>query len=101
MHELIYAGKDIEWAIKKRYPQAKIEDASDSIHTERFECEIEEVDEDDFFVWAILEGYAESCMSFQIMMSSSLEGGRQVVWDYAAEARAIDESENYKYSREN
>ncbi|GAI63165.1 unnamed protein product [marine sediment metagenome] len=98
MYQLIYAGKDVEQAVKERYPEAKIKDASDDIHTERFECEID-VEEDEFFVWAILEGYADACLSFQLMMRDYPEGSRQKVWDYAAESRAIDESEDYKYSR--
>jgi len=97
MYELIYAGKEVEKAVKERYPEAKIKDASDDIHQERFECEIE-VEEDEFFVWAILGGYADACLSYQLMMRDYPEGSRQKVWDGVAEARAIDESENYKYS---
>lgn len=98
MYQLIYAGKEIEEVVKARYPTAIIKDASDEIHTERFECEVD-IDEDEFYIWAILEGYAGACLTFELMMRNHSEGARQKVWDYAAEAKAIDESEGYIYSK--
>jgi len=98
LYELIYAGREVEDLIKKRYPEAKIRDASDEIHTERFECEVE-ADEEEFYIWAILEGYANTSLAFELMSRDCPEGTRQKVWDYIAEAKAIDESEDLKYSK--
>jgi len=98
MYQLIYAGKEVEEAIKARYPDAKIKDASDYVHRERFECEVE-VDEDEFYIWAIVEGYASDCFSFDLMLRDLPKGSRQKAWDYIAEAKAIDESEGYQYSK--
>lgn len=40
--ELIYAGTKVENLVKKQFPGAKIIDASDMIHHERFEIELDE-----------------------------------------------------------
>lgn len=56
MHELIYANEEVEEIIKHKYPQAKTKDASDFIHTERFECDIEGISDNEFYPFAIGEG---------------------------------------------
>ena len=96
MYQLVYAGRKVEELIKARYPEAKIKDASDEIHTERFECEVD-IDQDEFYIWAILEGYADACISFHLMEMDYPMGSLQKAWDYIAEADAINESEGYKY----
>ena len=68
MYELIYAGKDVEEIIKKRYPKAVIKDASDCIHTERFELEIIGVEDEEFYPFAINEGFVRSCFSFVLLL---------------------------------
>ena len=90
--ELIYAGKDVEQLILKAFPEAKITDASDYIHTERFECEID-IPEDEFYIFAIRNGFATLLLSFQIMMHCSEPEMTQRVWDLVAEAKALEESE--------
>lgn len=67
LSELIYADMEAENLIKGRYPSAKIEDASDFIHNERFLVEIE-TDEDEFYPFVIKEGLALCCLGFQMMM---------------------------------
>jgi len=69
-YDLIYAGGDVEGIIKSKYPQAKFKDASDFIHTERFECEIEGVTDEEFYPFAIREGFCECCLGFAILMTS-------------------------------
>ena len=69
-YDLIYAPHEVEEIIKKKYPNAKIKDASDYIHTERFECEIEGITKDDFYPFAIANGFVECCLAFQIEMTS-------------------------------
>lgn len=92
MYNLIYAGGDVEDVIKVKYPEAKIKDASDYIHTERFECEVD-VDEDEFYIFAIRQGFAECCFGFNLMMGDCPKGSRQKVWDWFAEVKALEESE--------
>ena len=69
-YDLIYGPREVEEIIKGRYPTAKIKDASDYIHTERFECEIESVSEDEFYPFAIREGFAKLCFGFVLLLES-------------------------------
>jgi len=71
MYDLVYANKEVADAILIKYPNAKITDASDYIHTERFELEIDNVTDDEFYPFAIREGFARCCFSFEILMQSS------------------------------
>ena len=68
-YELIYAGKEVEKIVVDRFPNANMTDASDEIHTERFECEIEGVTDDEFYPFAIREGFARCCLSFEILLT--------------------------------
>lgn len=70
MEDLIYAGGDVANIIKEKYPSAIIKDASDYIHTERFEVEIPNVTDDDFYPFAIREGFAQCCFSFNLLLTS-------------------------------
>ena len=69
-YDLIYGNSEVENLILAKYPQAKIKDASDYIHTERFECEILDVDDDAFYPFAIKEGFARICLKFELMLQS-------------------------------
>lgn len=70
MEELIYAGREVEDIIKAKYPQAVIDDASDFIHTERFRLSIEGIENDEFYPFAIKEGFATCCFGFAVMLQS-------------------------------
>lgn len=70
MYELVYAGKDVEKLVMDKWPSSKIKDASDCIHTERFELEIPEVTEEEFYPFAIREGFARCCLCFEILFES-------------------------------
>lgn len=69
-YDLIYGSRDVEGTIRSKYPNAKIKDASDFIHTERFECEIEDVSDNEFYPFAIREGFVECCFGFELLLSS-------------------------------
>lgn len=69
-YDLIYGDSEIESIISKKYPQAKFKDASDFIHTERFECEIPDIDDDTFYPFALKEGFAHLCLKFEITLQS-------------------------------
>jgi hypothetical protein len=64
--ELVYAGKDVETLIKQKWPNAVVKDASDMVHEERFDLEISDITEDDFYPFAISEGFADCCMGFEL-----------------------------------
>jgi len=69
-YDLIYGNSEIESIILKKYPTAKIKDASDFIHTERFECEIPNIDDDEFYPFALVNGFARLCLKFEITLQS-------------------------------
>lgn len=70
MNDLIYAGHEVEHIIKEKYPQAEIKDASDFIHTERFELELEGIEEDEFYPFAIIKGFASDCFRVALLLES-------------------------------
>lgn len=70
VHELIYAGQDIEELIKSRWPDAKITDASDHVRTEMFELDIPGVEEDEFYPFAMSRGFIGCCFGFGILRES-------------------------------
>ena len=67
MYDLIYAPAEVEKIIKDKYPSVKITDASDEIHRERFEMELPDITEDEFYPFAIEEGFAQCCICFEMM----------------------------------
>jgi len=69
-YDLIYAGGEVEGLIKAKWPQAKFKDASDFVHTERFECEIEGVTDEEFYPFAIREGFCRCCFAFNLLLQS-------------------------------
>lgn len=66
MRELVYEGS-VQGIIEARFPGCRIEDASDYIHEGRFLVEVD-AGEDDFYPFAIAEGFALCCLNFQMMM---------------------------------
>jgi len=72
MYDLIYCAdfKDygkIKEKILEHYPEAKIEDASDDVHQARFSVELSDVEETNFQMMAIKEGFALCSLSIQLM----------------------------------
>ena len=72
MRELVYADTRAEKVIKDKWPEAKIVDASDAIHEERFEVEVDAT-EDEFYPFAIQEGFALCCLGLQVMIMKGKE----------------------------
>ena len=70
MYDLIYAGRDVEEIVRKAYPKSEIKDASDNIHRERFELEIPDVTENEFYPFAIKEGFIGCCFGFALYFES-------------------------------
>jgi hypothetical protein len=66
IRELIYGPNEVWQLIKDKWPQAEYTDASDYIHEERFEVTIPNVTDDEFFPFAILEGFFRCCFSMEL-----------------------------------
>jgi len=67
MTELIYAGEEVKKIIKKAYPEAEFRDASDEIHTDRFEVSIR-MKELGFYKFALQKGFALCCFRFRFKL---------------------------------
>ena len=72
--ELVYAGKDVEDLVRAQYPDAVITDESDYIHTDRFGCVIPNITRDDFYPFAILNGFVRECLGFQLVLKTPFLG---------------------------
>ena len=75
-NEVIYTDRSLFDIIKKEFPHATFIDARDEIHTDRFEVEIETEDKDiekKFYIHAIKNNFALTCLSFQLMLCQDLE----------------------------
>jgi len=66
--ELVYAGGDIEALVKERFPEATFTDESDSVHEFRFGCTIPGITRDEFYPFALVEGFAGCCLGFELML---------------------------------
>ena len=67
MIDLVYCDAP-QGILAKRFPDAKIEDASDWLHPERFSIELNDSLKDDYFKFIIKEGYGEASIGVQIML---------------------------------
>lgn len=67
MQELIYGGKDVERKILAEFPEAKIIDASDDVHWDRFDVSILHVSEEDFYIFAMVSGFSMLCLKFRLL----------------------------------
>jgi len=69
MDDLIYADYKAEEIVKKKYPNIKIEDASDEIHRERFGIQFDEneYDEHEYLKFLLESGLFQVSLQFQIM----------------------------------
>ena len=96
MTELIYGPNDLWEFIKKKYPKAIYTDASDDIHRERFELELPGTKEDEFYPWAIVNGFAGNCFKLQLKALDPLGMEHHKIERWTAKAKklkpeAIDE----------
>lgn len=88
--ELVYDDKSIEKKILERWPNAVIEDASDDIHPERFNVEIDGVTDDEFYRFALREQFAGSCFKLLLMSKHPNQSIRDMVKGWIESERAAD-----------
>ena len=69
MNDLIYANYEAEKIVEKKYPNIKIEDASDEIHQERFEIQFneDEYNEHEYLKFLLESGLFQVSLRFQVM----------------------------------
>lgn len=67
MYDLIYDGADARRAIAASFPDARIEDASDFVHKERFSVELPDALEDTYLKHVIASGLAPASFTVQLM----------------------------------
>ena len=82
-HELIYADEMVGEIIKKEFPNAVFTDASDFIHTDRFEVDIETEESDiqkRFYIYALKNGFAENCFTLQLMIHDAEKQKEVLGW---------------------
>ena len=65
MQELVYDTPEIADLCRKQWPNAKIEDASDYIHENRFEIEVD-VSEKEFYHFALANHFLMGCLKMRI-----------------------------------
>jgi len=68
MMDLIYDA-DAAAAVKARFPEAKIDDASDEVHESRISVEVNAT-KDEYMRWAVIEGIGAVSMAVQLMLHS-------------------------------
>lgn len=89
MHDLVYLdyyGKTTE-VLQEIWPKAKIEDASDFIHTERFAIEVADVEEEAYLKTIIREGMAEFSFTFRVMMLQDGQNALRLVKEVIEERK--------------
>lgn len=90
MYDLIYLdyyGKATE-ILQEIWPEAKIEDASDFVHRERFAIEVTDVAEEEFFKTIIREGMAEFSLGFQVMILQDGQNALRLLREVVKEKEA-------------
>lgn len=69
MYDLIYGGHEFLDELKDLFPTAKIENASDEIHSERVSIEVE-MGEWEYYRLILLNGFGELSLNFQLLFYS-------------------------------
>ena len=79
-------------SFKDRFPLAKVEDASDSIHPKRIEVTLTDEQENDYLVWLFVNGLMRCSYSIVDMMYSKPERIKKLI----KQAKIIIEKETTK-----
>jgi hypothetical protein len=73
MYDLIYCENrgdytEIKNKLLDNFPNANIQDASDEIHHDRFEIEMDDDKRDDYLIFTMKEGFAVLSLTVQLML---------------------------------
>jgi hypothetical protein len=77
-YDLIYGPWSAQFLFREKWPHAKIEDARDLIHDERFEVNAPDVPDDDFFPFVIGQGLGSTSMTIQLAVMQDDESRDRV-----------------------
>jgi hypothetical protein len=67
MYDLLYGADEYKDELKKLFPTAKIEDASDEIHDNRISIELE-IEEKEYWKKITLNGFIEMSLNLQMVI---------------------------------
>jgi len=67
MYEMVYSDRAVLDLLRVRFPSALFEDASDEFRPHRFCIEVD-VTKEEFYLFALREGFALACFGFQVML---------------------------------
>jgi len=82
MIELVYDSTAVP-AIREKFPHVVVEDASDPVHENRVQITLPDTDKHTFYKDAIVHGYSDVCLRFQMMLLTA--EGRGQIHDWLAE----------------
>lgn len=68
MYDLVYSDNNDRVLVEQRFPDARIEDASDFVHDERFSVELPPEKRREYLVWAIKAGLGGVSFTLQMMV---------------------------------
>jgi len=89
MYDLIYLNYygEATRVLQEIWPKAKIEDASDFIHTERFAIEVADMEEEVYLKTIIREGMSKFSFTFQVMMLQDGQNALRLVEEIVEERK--------------
>ena len=89
MYDVIYTkpekSDELVKTIKDRWPTATVIVTTDTVYGTRMSIAISDVSEDEFYPWAMMDGYALSCRGLQVLMGHRDLGPRVDHWIELAE----------------
>jgi hypothetical protein len=89
--ELVYGPISVQDLIRSKWPDAVFNDASDIVHTERFEVKIPGVTEDGFYPFAIKEGFARACFALELMLQMGSGAAKIKKWISASRSCEVND----------
>jgi len=88
-HDLMYCGAyqdEIKSMVLADFPQAKLEDASDSIHRGRFSVELE-LSDDEWLLWLMRKGVHEMSLNWELTRMEKPEYLKPLIKQVVTEQR--------------
>jgi len=94
MYDLIYADKKAEEIIKKQFPNAKTKDASDYIHTERFEITMDGDMPDEYIEFMLRSGLFELSLNIGLALTGINKKAKDRIMGIAGKLKKEKENIN-------
>ena len=81
MYEVVYDDNITRDKVEKRFPEFKVEDASDFIHTNRFSVVVPDDRKVEFYVFAAENAFLHLCLGFQSLRYEKDTGEKKEILD--------------------